>query len=441
MEQILQTVRIFYTKDYNVDVLYIKEFLQIIGCMTCSQIKKIGQELTPEERKQKYDINLFYGIDYGSAESKIQNDIYIDKNTIMRLKSEDQILEKVIQKIWPVEKNPLVNEELNKIREGYKGIFSCLYNYMNIGFINEYSPVNNNGEEAIQLKKEVCEATYKAFLNCYNKLYDYKKNDARRVFSVYYEYIMLNLKFRINEIKKINQEEVVFDIDIMLNDAKNIMEKNQDFMIIYYRVAAICRSDVRYKWNAEAYYNEMIKKLNNRYRFPSTLRSIFYYNMGRYYEKNIHDMEKANDCYKKSAEDNPKAYRTQFKLAKIKEENKNYDGMIDILNRIIQIVVDDYSYEQLMPREQIYIFKVYRLMGNAFYEKGELQYAEQAYRKAVEISRAISNYFEKNSSDIDKKFFRLLQICMSPDSIYRKLINCVSKEGDSEKYREYLSYC
>ena len=445
MNKIPQTVRIIHTKDYNVDVLYIKEFLRTIGCLTCNYIKRDNLQLTSEEKKQQYDVNIFYGLNEDISQSNMRNEIYIKESFIKSAGSRDNILTAIIDGIWPQGQYRLIRSEIKKILEFYGPIATCLYNNVNIGFISEYCPVNNDGAEVIELKKRICGLTYDAFLKCYNELYNYKKNNTKQKLSVYYEYTMLNLKHRINEIKKLDHQEAIFDVTKMINDARKILEKKEDFIIVYYRLATICKFDSMYEWNAEEYYWEVIERLDGLHEVPKMLKSIFYYNLGRYYEKNMGNKELAYKCYLQSNENNPHAYRTLFKLAKIEEEKQNYKEVIHILNKIIENLIDDYKdkydYGQLMPREQIYVFKVYRLMGDTFYQMGELQYAEKAYLKAIEISRVKSRYFIEMQTGIDKEFEKLLKISMSSDAIYRKLINCVSRDGDEEKYREYLSLC
>ena len=110
--------------------------------------------------------------------------------------------------------------------------------------------------------------------------------------------------------------------------------------------------------------------------------------------------------------------------------------MIDLCNKMIKFVLNGYKREELMPKEQLYIYKTYMMLGLAFNKLGELNLAILSYRNAVETAETSLEY-NKELKYLDYGcFVELEKVSMSRRYAYLRMIECYSEYGDQEGVRE-----
>lgn len=441
-----QKIGLFREKRDDILAAYIKEFFKLTGFI-------IRDVIIPEEeiKKGKYDFILQITSDFPREED---NDITTKDSgtdssfTLLKLKRPEKITldgnssiwhsflcDQILKKLFPEN----ILEELENISAIYteRNLFYFLYNKGNLKYVEEYYPITGAYNNTIS------DSRHKAFrmtLEVYQKSHDQLESYIQSIKTPSYHsmYMLLKLRYKINDISDLLGRGHIYRTANMLNSLDSLLKSYPDFIRASYLRAHICAADSQYLREAELYYKQAIYSMHTLYSDDAD-ESFLRYQLGRYFEKKRTDIEKAETFYMESYKYDGKWYRILFKIALFKKRHHQEFDTIDLCNQIIVTVLNGYQMKELPPKEQIYIYKCFRLLGDTFSQIRRYDLAEKSYNNAILISEAGCNFYD-DLHTIENKyecFNEVLSACMPKQPIYRRLVHCamgMSDDAEAEKY-------
>lgn len=420
----IQTIRIFRMKKDDLKALYILEFLKFVGCIVCDRIVKMEEdtiiddwyaewedyeEVDPYDEYDKYDVDIILNIEQNTIEksrySELNEVVQEGMRQVRRVEflsisdaclSEEitstgqnsVLLYQVIRTIWGEKKE--TPEVLKVLAQKYKGsgLFWYLYVKANFKYIQENFPSKNNASEA---RTKAYKAILKSYTICYNELVS---NELyTRTFVPYYQYAVILLKHKLNGMKQMVGKQAVFHTEGMLEQVEQLAQKRQDFIRLAYLAGNICIKNPRYLGIVPKYLQVAIDLMEGKY---GRIRSLdfLYYQLGRYYEKSMGDIPAAENYYKKANSINPAYYRALYKMVCRVDRENQAELAASYAVPLLQILVNGYELNELMPKQQIYAFKSMCLYGKILFDMEKYDVAEKYFRRALEISEAQSHFYD-----------------------------------------------
>lgn len=445
-----QKIGLFREKQDDILATYIKEFFKLVGFIFRDVI--VSEDETENVRydyiflivsnfsseKNAYTIlkkiNAEPNTDYNPVILKIQRPerITLDSDAqVCHLFLYDQIL----KKLFTEEKL----EELKNISEIYTKnmLFYFLYNKGILKYVEEYFPITGEytGEISTNRQKAL-ETTLNVYQKSIYQLEDYMH--SQKPCSFHSRYMQLKLRYKINDISNLLGRGHIYRTSNMLKHLDTVMRKQPDFIRAAYLKGHICAADGQYIREAELYYKQAIYSMHTLYPDDAE-ESFLWYQLGRYYEKKRKDLDKAEICYTESYNRNKKWFRILFKIALFKKRHHNEIETIDLCNQIIAAILNGYKMNELTPKKQIYSFKCFRLLGDAFSDIGRYDLAEISYQRAIQLSEAGNNYYHDllTKEKGYKCFNEVLSACMPRQPVYRQLVHCAMGMADSDSAENY----
>lgn len=463
----IQTVRIIREKADDIWALYITEFLKFTGCIVSDYVLpdsvKAGIDLEGNydaELVLNYDETKWNG-DYYILDEK-QKSYYIEnaqnvlnhakrielrerdydeefmRQEIMENSGDSKILTAVVDAIWNQEK-PEIKRELKYLVYAYarSNIFFYLYNEGNLKFIQEYYPLK--GQEIRKDSNprwEAYDISFNRFAICNNILAKYAKM-ILQIESEYFEFARIYIRYKINEMSEYLQERKLFYIEYLLKDIESIKRKNSEFARINYLAANICRTDRKY-WCDTTFYYGLVEKNFIQIGFPKKEKYFLYYQWGRFYEKKMENKEEAYKLYSKALECGGNSYRAHYKILRNLKEKGELSTVIDGGNKIIQQILNGYRVEKVLPKQKIYSYKCFVLMGDCYYGLGVYDLALTCYLRAEKISMSETEFYSVLKKENESCFEENFKTCMPLRQIYYKIIDCASKGNERDIIDTYL---
>ncbi len=446
----IETIRIFRRKEDDIWALYILEFFKFIGCVVCDHIISSDYK-SLEIIEDIYEVNIIFGMDDAEKDFRINERFKElkkesgDKSLFLFLKSTDihadkevlncdkcnAVLEEIITGIWGKD---ILLEEIKFLGSAYSEsrIFFALYNEGNRKFIQEYYQFNKKKSTLETMWREAYEQSFKRFAECYNEFNDFRR--AHDKYSVYVDYALLLLKYKLNQIEMLLKNNNIFTMEGMLRQANGILQREPAFIRVAYLAGSICRADTKYLRDAENYFLlaiENLKITKKAYRENGFL----YYRLGEFYELARSNRKKAGECYYTACRYDKQAYGALYKIALY----KTTDERVAQCNELIHILLNGYGMDEIMPKQQIYGYKSLVLLGDTYFELGEYLMAVQSYENAKRILETKSNFYKifENNEDCTEEvmkdcFAKVVEACMPIQPLLYKIVRCASKYGDKE---------
>lgn len=428
----IETIKLFRKKNDDIWALFILEFYKFIGCLVTDCIVK-DDEQYDKSSEDCYDASIILNLP--NLQIDKENIVFVSTegmsiNSIMGkgTKKLDKFLKQIIM-IWTENDE---RDEIYKLEQIYceSELFYYLYNKGNIKFVREYYPSALNVGEQNKYKERAYVNSVNSFEKCFNKLKMMKEKTIIK--TVYFEYAFLDVMYKLNEIEKILGKSFVFCTETLIKQFKTLYYKKNNFIRSYYLMGEICEADVRYLWRAEKYFCVALELLSEK-NVEKVLESFIYYRFGRYFEKFRKNIERAYLYYEEALKCDPCSYRARYKIAKHRERLGEFNETILMANDIIWLLLNGYSMQELMPKQQIYVYKSFVLLGDTYKQQERYGAATQCYENAKKISCTISRFYLLFSEEAFKK---IAELCMPIQPIYYKMIGCAFQYGDMETVKK-----
>lgn len=457
MGDVIETIRLFRNKPEDIWAIYLAEFFKMIGCIVYDYTVTQKEKLTVDSLVKKFpdvcDADILCNIGDQETEtikgwkkrisgSDCAELIYVSldvpaANSFLCLRQDGRkvVEEQIIGEIWNRREDEL--KDICKLFEIYTkyDLFFYYYNKGNLKFVQEYYPLYGREGRVAKEREAVYQLTFKKFHDAYQELLLQKKENR----SFYFQYALVYLKYRLNCVEKLMADTYLFSIEALLDEITEVERQYPGFVRTKFLKAGICEMDPVFVWDAEMYYLKAIFAFRECHGEKSAMEDFLHYRLGKYYEKKRKNNKKAEARYRLSYQFDPLAFRSQYKIAKISEQKKNYYEANKVANDIIDQVLNGYEMSQLMPKQQIYIYKSFVLLGDLFAQNGIYDTAILGYRRALEMSGIVSNFFrqlageeEEEEKKIKIQFANIIKACMPEHPVLTKIISCASKIDNRE---------
>lgn len=463
----IQTVRIIREKADDIWSLYITEFLKFTGCIVSDYVLpdsvKAGIDLDGE-----YDAELvlnynetkwngdYYILDENQKSYYIENaqnaldrakkielrecdyDEEFMRQEIMENSGDSKILTAVVDAIWDQEK-PEIIRELKYLVYAYarSNIFFYLYNEGNLKFIQEYYPLK--GQEISRESNprwKAYDISFDRFAACNNMFAKYKKLYSK-IESEYFEYAVIYIRYKINEMSEYTQNRKLFFVERLLKETEKIRKRNPEFARVNYLAASICKSDSRY-WGDINWYYMLAEENFRKIGLPQKEYYFLYYQRGQFFEKKVKNKETANQWYFKAFQCAGKPYRAYYKIVQSLHEEGRVEEAVDGINAIIRKMLNGYSLEKILPKQKIYGYKCFVLMGACYYELGSYNLAMRCYFMAERLVESETQFYSALVKEKEMCFEENFKACMPLKQLYYKIIDCASKGNERNIIDRYF---
>lgn len=450
----IETIRLFRKKEQDIWALYIVEFFKFVGCFICDCELREKRVLSLKF-DDEYDVNLFFGVSLEDVmlRSNNQEEEYQLKgrNIFVKIPSaptmqellysesnhttvSGQLLKKFVEQIWDDEAEQAVLLFLSKVY-CENNLFFYLYNEGNRKFVQEqhYSlKIRQRLEEAL---RETAELSFDHFRKGYNSLYQRVQQEPEECLfkiSPYYSYAQIVLMYKLNQKMMTMEEGSVFKLESLLEHAERLMEKTPDFIRINYLVGSICRDKEGYYRRAEHYFIKTLKMLEKKK--VNGLSAFVYYRLGNLEDSIFGRKEIAQICYRNAYHWNDQYYPVMLKIAEMSDSQKG----IELCNEVIRILMNGYSMEKVMPKQQIYAYEDFKMLGDIFKNYDDYDAAVQCYQNAKKLAGTKSEFYKFFHEEELQGFYEIVQRSMPTEPILYRLIECALHEGDWEQVEKYF---
>lgn len=447
----INTIRLFRRKEDDLPIIYVLEFLKLIGFMVSDCVIRDYGPIEESWFRNIYDVNIVYGNFNSRSDSDEISRKFRDLE--VRVKEEYNIfmhinhpkfrepkrvgrfiLNKMIQRIWETAEEK--KEMLFLLREYVNSdIFIYLYHKGNLKFIQEYYPIRRPSDEYTKeqiLRKSIRNQTLMEFSKFYSRIVKYNLETGPETANLCFA--RLSMEYELNDINILMKRGRMFSTDSMLERTDYIRKKAPNMIRLYYLGGNICSLDNLYLANADSFYMTAITK-TKRMKVSSDMLGFLYYQLGAYYERKYQNVEVALEAYRLAYDNDENMMRALYKLAQNDFKNGDYEKTVNKANAIIRFLLNGNPMKDAMPGQQLYAYKSFVLMGDAYSELGDYDLSEKCYQRALEISDKVSKFYDEYDS---RGIFRSIQkMCMPIQPLYFKLINCASEYKNMDQAARY----
>lgn len=419
-----ETVRLIRKKQDDDNALFLIEFFKFIGCLTTDLIIEEGIKYN-QDLLEYYDINFIL-----EDNSELSENQYIcplkDYSKIISVNKKDR--KAMICKICDnLHANVGIAREIADVFEE-QDLYNILYNLGNLKFIHEYYPEKEKQKKIEGIRKEAYTLTLHPMLTTYKELCTLEEKYKDGCF--YLEYALLNTKHIINEIAYLYDNTFVFDISRMRAIGKQLSIQYPGTIRLDYLIGSFCKRDRRYLMESEISFLSSVKKAEKN-NMPQDIKNFLYYHLGRFFEKDRADIFLADRYYRRAYDTaGVPFFRVLYKVAKEREREKKWDDVVALANDLIRLLLNGYDMDMVMPKHQLYIYKSYMILGNAFFKMEKYDLAILAYNMALKIAETELLFDEGKRKTKYKCFMQMGALSMPKKQICLKLIECYSKFGD-----------
>lgn len=439
----INTIRLIRKKDDDLSVAFVIEFLKLVGFMVTDFVIKDDRPIDDSWTRNRYDLDIYLEMKNLVTKSEEESDkFFIDLPDSPNYQDPSKrksarvagmfYLEKIIEKLWMAEEE---REEMLFLMNAYNrhNMFHYLYNKGNVKYIQEYYPISWSKSEESAWREKFCNRTLEAFSKFYS--YILTQNPGESPKTVNFCYAKLSMEYDLNDVMTLMKQGRMFSTGSMLKRVDTIKEKAPDMIRVSYLAGNICSLDNLYLANADSFYMASITE-TNKTAAAKDLLGFLYYQLGAYYERKYHNAAVAEKAYHLAYYNNKTMMRALYKLAQIKFYRGDYNETIDNTNDIIRFLLNGYRREQAMPGQQLYAYKSFVLMGDAYYAKNHYDLSEKCYQQAVKIANTVSEFYEEYDDD-EHIFRKIQQMCMPTQPLYYKIINCASEYKGIDQASQY----
>lgn len=444
----INTIRLFRSKEDDLSAEFVLEFLKLAGFLVSDYVVRDHEALKDSWFLNVYDANIIFGISHylnnqneiNTKFNKLREEACCDDKLFLLIEDYPKdanadwaLLEKIVNALWKSEEE---REQMCFLAQKYKAhkMYYYLYGKGNLKYIEEYCPIwhpTNSDHESHNWRQSLFKDVQDVFRNFYLELLEPNFEQE----SIHYSFAKLCIEYDLNDILTQTNSGRMFSTDSMIERVNLIKRKEPSMIRIYYLAGNICCLDNLYLANADSYYMTAIKKIKS-INAADDLLGFLFYQLGDYYEKKYQNMELAEEAYRLAFNYNENMMRAYYKMAVNALKEGDYYTTITKTNDIICFLLNGYDLEEAMPGQQLYAYKSFVLMGDAYYGKGDCDLAEKSYIRALQVAGTTSKFYKED--DQSNKLFGIIQkMCMPVQPVYFKLINCVSKSRNIEKAAHY----
>ena len=460
----IETIRLFRKKEDDIWALFITEFFKFVGCIVCD-CELHAKRVLSLKIDDEYDVNVFFGV---SKEEMLEKTKYENSDQLFdgkkvcyripescvlfrekvfatefigsdsKLKSfytyAEKILRDIVGDIW---KEMNEQQEVLQLCDLYcrHKLFFYLYNEGSRKFVKEqeYSfKVRRSIENTLQ---DTADKSYCYFKDAYNELYQKKymeRDDNWKENSPYNFYAEIVLMYKLNQ-KMTNVEKGnIFKIESLLEKIEDMTEKIPGFVRINYLAGSICKNSNEHYRLAERYFLKALKLIGEKNVVGAS--SFVYYRLGQLEEDTLENENVARICYRNAYHFNQEYYPAILKLAK---SSSKYG--IQFCKEVISIVLNGYEMNKVMPKQQVYAYEAFLIMGDIFREAEDYVSAEKCYNNAIKLAKVVSEFFVLFDANKQDGFYEIIRRSMPVEPIMYRLIRCATHTGDSKKMEEYCN--
>lgn len=445
----IEAIRLFRRKEDDIWVLYIMEFLKFIGCVVCDCEIREEYGILPDLEDQ-YDVNIFLNVDYEDAArvigKELQEDfeewqrkrtciflshmIFPDMQEILHAEKESGLLQNLIQEIW---KDPKDLEEVQLLNEVYskENLFFYLYNEGNSKFIREHHRSDGIRETIEECYREAAEKSFEHIKAAYSRLYELETSGYKG--KPYLSYAKVFVMYKLNEFVKAIDYSTVFKSESLLKRLEELIRSYPDYIRPHYLAGSICRRDRDYYREVEFWFSQAIQKMSKK--GLKSLAGFLHYRLGKFKENIWKDISSAKICYKNAYEANKTHYSVLLKLAEWSEEDEERAGYC---NQLIGLLLNGYEMDQLMPKQQIFVYDSFVMLGDALRRIPDYRGAIRCYENAVDLAQTPSRFYKAFRDDDVYCFKKIVDACMPVDDVAYKIVRCASEVSDTALAEKYM---
>lgn len=451
----IETIRLIHNKDGDVEGIFLFEFFSLIGCIVNDYTVPDNEDLRSELSKD-YELNLFIGISEQEIRTKRKYHylkLLIDEicdegiyyvpsfrtasGELPQRSSAKSVLKAIVPKLY---RNNRDSKYFNKLIQYYikYDMFFYLHNAGLLSFMREYYPVYGKKSDTWEVQNTGIQNAFECLSNGYIELRNGFPSVPDTPF--YYQYALLNLKYQLNKLDGVIGNSRIFRTANMLNCLAELGQK-YSFIKINYLAGRLCSADTGHYWETEGYFIRAVNQLQEK-NSETDIGDFLFYAFGNDYEKQKKNIKEADKWYELAYERNPFSYGALYKVAKKHMANGNNKQAIDEFNQIIHILLNGYEASQLMPKQQLYIYKSYVMLGDIFFDEEKYNLASRAYERAIYISDTVSRFYGQirlHHADMRDIYKKVLKACMPTQQIYFKLIKCASNYNDIDRAERYYA--
>lgn len=439
----VQYVQLIRTKQTDIYALYIMEFLKFVGCIFVEYVYHDSRPIEDEFCSMP-DATIFLDISRekagGDLAFEATRHVFATKTNSKKVNLEipfkklDQegvklfdkgiaktLLEQMIGEVWcedAYQKEILLLERIYLDSD----IFFYLYNEGNIKFVEDYYPVSEKENKAAVIREEAYNKSFEHFVACYNQLMEEKAG----IVSPHFEFALLLIKYKLNEMTILLDKRNLFLLDKLIEQIEEIRKNNPDFVRLEYLAGSICKREKKYWNNAESYYWRAVSKFEKRNEMELKWISFIYYQIGRFYENKLGDLELANSFYEKAVQ-RKTYYRPIFKLLRRAERQHDVENVKKYATQLIEQLINGYKISSVMPKERIYAYKCLNLLGGFYFGQEEYNLARTCYEQARKVSEEKSDFYKAFAPENNECFLQIFKSSMPVQPVLLQLMTCYSR--------------
>lgn len=220
--------------------------------------------------------------------------------------------------------------------------------------------------------------------------------NAHLLESVYYCYFISNIARYVNETCDFLKQRLIFDsrkIQSLLERKIQELEKDPHkhkhkgmVSSIYMLIGYCLECDSERRKESGKYYQNAIEECGE----SGKLCCYPHYRLGRFYEKQEHDREKAIAEYQEAYRLNPKEYRAVYKIADYYKEKRNFVEAFNKYYEITTILDNRGKSNVLQPKEYEYLYKAWFFMSELYKVKStDISYSESQEKVQEKLDEVV----------------------------------------------------
>lgn len=416
----IQTIRIIYKRKDSITPIFISEFFKMIGCWVTNFVIEENPNI---DLDGNYDVNILIETNSNNLSGN-----YIKINDIEKLDLEGfrteglEILNNLINKIW---KDTSIQENIKDISYLFCKHDMFYYLYLIHDFKNI---ITYNKTDYKKLNR-----IYNIFFNKYVRFYNdigllvEEKNNI----SQYHDYAILNLKNKLNKLgEQKNPPSKFFDSKNLLIKIDSILSNNSKCAALHYLKGKIACSDNRYIWDGESAYRAAISCATHL-NFDDKLIGTLYYILGKYYCEYRKDNIRSEKCFNIAYNFDKYNFKFVYELAM--QETTSVPQAINIFNTMLEVYLNGPSMQEVMPQQQIYLYKSFKAMGDIYFKNEVFDLAIRCYQQALQLIETESKFFKIFPENEQRIFKEVPRLHMPLLPIYEALCKCYGAYADKDE--------
>lgn len=385
-------------------------------------------------------------IEIEKKENVNSNAIYIIKIRVDETVYWDKAIRLSIMKAILNELNGVKQQDRDSLQFLYSkyekyDVFYHLYNEGLLKYTEDYYNGSGKSNGFREVIKEACESSKASLAKCFNELISgLKKEDNHYAENKYIRYVVLLLKYKINDLRYSLEKKNTFWPRKMLEEIDDIIREYPYFMRACYLAALICRSEYQLNNRFIYYINKALKAVDEG-DYSRKTKSFLYYQLAKYYEGHNYSVDIIKEAYEQSVQYDSASCFAQYKKAEYAYKtgkNVEIDGAIETLKELEESIVDHFDEKKLMPKRRIHGYRCCAFLGNIEYNLQHYDRAKEYYEKAIKLAIRQSNYFKNINENGKNNWYEVFFMCMPLTPVTRNMMRIYGSEQKTSNEAEIL---